>query len=181
VKPHYQTDRLELDKLSYADIAFFLDLVNSPEWLKYIGDRNIHTQKDSRAQIKKIKENFNANYWVVRLKDHRIPIGIITFIKRSYLDHYDIGFAFLSKYGKKGYAFEATTAVLRDVLIDHTHTQILAITTSANENSIRLIEKIGLKFWKEIQVENDPLLLYSAQAADLVNITSTKVSVRFKT
>lgn len=168
-RPHFETNRLHLDKLVYADNAFFIELVNSPEWLKYIGDRNIHTKKDARAQIKKIKDNPSSNYWVVRLKDQGIPIGIITFIKRSYLDHYDIGFAFFSKYGKNGYAYEATTEVLRNVLTDHKHTRILAITISTNANSIKLIEKIGLKFWKEIQVENDPLLLYSVKASDLVS------------
>ncbi len=167
MKSHYQTDRLELDELSYADSEFFLELVNSPEWLTYIGDRKIRTTKDARAQIKKIKDNPDANYWVVRLKDQLISIGIITFIKRSYLDHYDIGFAFFSKYGGRGYAFEATTAVLRDVLMNKKYSLILAITVAENANSIKLIKKLGLTYWKNLQVENDPLLLYSAKAADL--------------
>jgi [ribosomal protein S5]-alanine N-acetyltransferase len=167
VKSHYQTDRLELDELSYADSEFFLELVNSPEWLTYIGDRKIRTPKDARAQIKKIKDNPDANYWVVRLNDQLIPIGIITFIKRSYLDHYDIGFAFFSKYGGRGYAFEASTAVLRDVLMNKKYSLIHAITVAENANSIKLIEKLGLSYWMNLQVENDPLLLYSAKAADL--------------
>ncbi len=167
-RPHFETARLQLDKLSYVDSEFFLELVNSPEWLKYIGDRKIRTTKDARAQIKKIKDNPDGNYWVVRLKDQLIPIGIITFIKRSYLDHYDIGFAFFSKYGGRGYAFEATTAVLRDVLMNKKYSLILAITVAENTNSIKLIEKLGLTYCKNLQVENDPLLVYSAKATDLV-------------
>lgn len=167
-RPYFETARLQLNKLSYVDSEFFLELVNSPEWLTYIGDRKIRTTKDARAQIKKIKNNPDANYWVVRLKDQLIPIGIITFIKRSYLEHYDIGFAFFSRYGGRGYAFEATTAVLKDVLTNKKYLLILAITVAENANSIKLIEKLGLGFWKKIQVESDHLLLYSAKAPDLI-------------
>ncbi len=36
-----ETDRLNLTELSEADAAFMLELLNSPAWLKYIGDRGV--------------------------------------------------------------------------------------------------------------------------------------------
>lgn len=88
-------------------------------------------------------------------------MGIITFIKRDYLDHYDIGFAFLSKYTGKGYAYEATIAILKDVVKSPTHTHILATTVKGNVSSIKLLEKLGLRFDREITREGDLLAVYS--------------------
>ncbi|HMK06722.1 MAG TPA: GNAT family N-acetyltransferase, partial [Flavobacterium sp.] len=115
----------------------------------------------------KIIDNPNVDYRIVRLKEEKTPIGIITFIKRDYLAHHDIGFAFLSDYNKKGYAFEATAALLKEITKDPKHTTILATTLNDNTNSIKLLEKLGLKFLEEITVEKDLLLLYSATADKL--------------
>ena len=157
----YRTDRLILDELNLTDKDFLFKLVNTPEWIRFIGDRNIRTLADAGEYIQKIIDNPNANYWVVRLQDDQSPIGIITFIKRDYLEHYDIGFAFLPRYAKNGFAFEATKTILKEVVKNPIHTRILATTVKENVNSIKLLEKLGLSFEKEISRDGDLLSVYS--------------------
>lgn len=164
---NYQTNRLILKTLELNDAAFLTELVNTQEWLKFIGDRNIRTEENAKEYIQKIKDNPTITYWVVRLADVGISIGIITFIKRDYLDHYDIGFAFLSKFTNKGYAYEATTEVMNDVLNNPSHTHILATTVRENVASINLLEKLGLRFEKKIHHENDVLLIYAVSVDEL--------------
>jgi RimJ/RimL family protein N-acetyltransferase len=161
MKNSYLTTRLILNELSLNDEQFIMELVNMPEWIKFIGDRNIRTQEDARVYIRKIIDNPTANYWVVKLQEQNTSIGIVTFMKRDYLEHYDIGFAFLSKFTNKGYAYEATTALLNDAINNPTHKQILATTVKENTNSIKLLEKLGLRFEKEIENGNNLLLVYS--------------------
>ncbi|MBK6914957.1 MAG: GNAT family N-acetyltransferase [Ignavibacteriales bacterium] len=168
MKKNYLTTRLILNELSLNDEQFIMELVNTPEWIKFIGDRNIRTQEDARVYIQKIIDNSAVNYWIVKLQEQNIPIGIITFIKRDYLEHYDIGFAFLSKFTKKGYAYEATTTVLNDIINDLTHTHILATTVQENIDSIKLLEKLGFRFEKEIEDGNDLLLVYSISVDKLL-------------
>ena len=48
------TDRLILNELQANDHAFIFELVNSPGWLEFIGDRNIRTPEDAIAYIEKI-------------------------------------------------------------------------------------------------------------------------------
>src|SRR5690349_2790840 len=110
-----ETDRLILSEVSLGDTDFIFELLNTPQWIKYIGDKNIRTKNDAAAYIQKIKENTSANYWVVKRKEDHAPLGIVTFMKRDYLDYHDIGFAFLPQYGKKGYAFEASKKLLDEV------------------------------------------------------------------
>jgi ribosomal-protein-alanine N-acetyltransferase len=165
---NYNTNRLSLNEINLNDAEFISELVNTSEWIKFIGDRNIRSIADANEYIQKIISNPNTNFWVVRIQDQQIPIGIITFIKRDYLDHYDIGFAFLAKHTKKGYAHEASIAVLDDAIKNANHKQILATTVKENTNSIQLLEKLGLRFYKEIQNENELLLVYSVTSDKLL-------------
>ena len=158
------TPRLELNKLTIEDAEFTQVLVNSEEWIRFIGERNIKSKEDAEKYTLKIIETPNIIYWVVRLKEEGTPIGIITFIKRDYLAHHDIGFAFLSEYGKNGYAYEAANAVLKYITKDPNHKNILATTIKENTSSINLLEKLGLRFLEEIEVEKDLLMIYSINA-----------------
>jgi ribosomal-protein-alanine N-acetyltransferase len=154
------TDRLGLDILNLEDYDFITSLVNSKGWIENIGDRNIHTKSDAIAYINKILKTENFFYWVVRLKDACTPIGIISFIKRSYLEHFDIGFAFLPAYYRKGYAYEAAKEVLNMVSKLPEHNVVLATTILSNTNSTKLLTKLGFTFEKEIEIENEKLWVY---------------------
>jgi len=157
----YSTARLLLTELALSDADFIAELVNTEEWIRYIGDRNIKTHEDAIAYVQKIMENASIRYWVVKLKEELTPIGIITLIRRDYLEHADIGFAFLPKYAGQGYAYEATAVVLEDALNGDGHARVLAITVASNRRSIQLLEKLGFRFSNEIDVEKEKLLVYS--------------------
>lgn len=155
------SERLHLTELSKTDHNFILELVNSPGWLSFIGDRNVKSGNDALTYIEKIISNPDVQYWTVRLKDEDKPIGIITLIKRQYLDHYDIGFAFLEAFRGNGYPAEATKAVLHALPENLLSDKILAITIEANIRSIKLLEKLNFVFEKTIEVDNKNLRQYA--------------------
>ena len=155
----FSTPRLFLKRLSEDESEFFLELVNTKEWIQFIGDRGIKTKEDSIQFIRGILKKPMTNYWVVKLPEGN-SIGIITFMKRDYLDYYDIGFAFLPQYGKQGYAYEGTHEVLNWVVANTFHRTILAIVLKGNERSIRLLEKLNFEFEEELQITNEALLQF---------------------
>ena len=161
---NYTTQRLSLDKLTLNDAEFILELVNTPGWLQFIGDRNIHSVADATAYIQKIIDNANISYWVVRQKEDQTATGVITFIKRDYLDYHDIGFAFLPAYAGQGYAAEAAFAVLQDAVSDPAHTYVLATTIKENTSSIKLLQKLGLRYREEVTSEGELLHVYAVHA-----------------
>lgn len=166
------TTWLFIEPLSEKDASFIFELLNTDGWIKYIGNRNINSRTDAITYIQKINENPDITYWTVTLKETRAPIGLITLIKRDYLNFNDIGFAFLPAFSQKGYAYEAAKAVLHNLAEHRMIENILAITLPENKSSIKLIEKLGLKFEKTIEHDNEKLQLYSA------SLTSKKLTLK---
>lgn len=160
----YLTDRLRLEPLAVNDDHFFLELVNTEGWLKFIGNRNVASVGDAAEYIRKILDKPSSSCWTVRRRSDQKAIGIVTLFKREYLEHPDIGFAFLPAYAGAGYAYEATTMVLNAEIRARDLAHILATTVPGNTSSVRLLHKLGLRFEKEIRVENELLHVYGAGA-----------------
>ena len=157
------TNRLEIRPLAAQDAPFIFELVNSKGWLKFIGDRNVRTHENAKEYIAGIMVNPEVRYWVVKELASNSPAGVVTLIKKEYLSHPDIGFAFLPVFEGKGYAFEATRAVLELIKELPEFKTLLACTLPENTKSIRLIEKLGMKYWQEITVEKEILNLYKLE------------------
>ncbi|WP_205685666.1 GNAT family N-acetyltransferase [Flavipsychrobacter stenotrophus] len=166
---NYTTERLILSKLHISDAPFIYELVNTQGWIQFIGDRNVKNLTDAEGYVQRINDNPNVTYWVVRTKAEDVPIGLITLIKRDYLEHSDIGFAFLPEHAGKGYAYEGAIAVLRDLANDPAHTHFVAIIVGDNTNSIKLSEKLGLRFSHEFERDGETLSQYRV-SADKVHI-----------
>ncbi|NQX37922.1 Protein N-acetyltransferase, RimJ/RimL family [Pedobacter steynii] len=162
------TDRLFIAEMTLDDAEFILKLLNTEGWKKFIGERNVNNKQEAEVYIRKIIDNPNFSYSAVRLKGGNVPIGMVSMIKRDYLDHHDIGFAFLPDYNGKGYAFEAASAVLNHPSTLAVHTKILATTLKHNSSSIQLLERLGLVLDKEIKVEGKELFLYNVGVDELL-------------
>ncbi|MDQ6845643.1 MAG: GNAT family N-acetyltransferase [Bacteroidota bacterium] len=158
------TERLSLDLLTTEDYKFIRELTNTTGWLTFIGDRNIHQDEDAMAYITRINSTPDFTYWIVRLKQSNECLGIITFLKRNYLPHFDIGFAFLPEHCGQGYAYEAAGEVLSIVNRMPEHNAILATTIPENIISIKLLKKLGFYFKTEIEEGGHKLHVYSNDA-----------------
>jgi RimJ/RimL family protein N-acetyltransferase len=158
-----ETERLLLRQFSAEDAEFILEQVNEPSFIQNIGDRGVRTLDDARAYISNgpvasyAKNGFGL--FLVALKETGESIGMCGLIKRDTLNDVDIGYAFLPKFWGKGYAVEAARSVkayAKDVI---GLKRIVAITDPANEASIRVLEKIGLRFERMVRLSADDIEL----------------------
>ncbi|MEC0231731.1 GNAT family N-acetyltransferase [Paenibacillus alba] len=145
-----ETERLILRYQTIEDAAFMLELMNDPSWIQYIGDKGVRTIDEARDYISKVALDAYARlgygFYLTELKDEGIPIGICGLAKRDFLEDVDVGFAFLPRFWGKGYAFEATSAVMEYAQAELGIKRIVAITTESNHASAKLLEKLGLHF-----------------------------------
>lgn len=148
------TGRLSMRHLALTDAAFILELVNDPDWLRYIGDRGIHTEDAARDYItngpRSMYARFGFGLYRVELREGGIPVGLCGLIKRDWLDDVDIGFALLPAYRGQGYAHEAAASTLNHGRTEFGLNRIAAIVSPDNADSIRLLERLGLRFERMI-------------------------------
>lgn len=163
-----QTSRLQLRELALSDAPFILGLLNSPGWLRYIGDKKVKTEEQAQqylqeGPLKSYLQNGFGLYLVVRTKD-QCPIGMCGILKRDGLDKPDLGFAFMPDYQGKGYAYEAAAATMQWAAERLKLASVYAITLPENNHSIRLLNKIGMRYIRYIKLPDSEtaLLLFSS-------------------
>jgi ribosomal-protein-alanine N-acetyltransferase len=162
-----ETQRLILRKLTLDDAPFMLALVNDPSWLHFIGDRGVRTPDDARDYLRKgAIASYELNgfgLYLTALKTSGIPLGICGLVKREGLVDVDIGFAFLPQFVGNGYAYESASTVMTHARNDIGLKRVVAITSPANRASIRVLEKIGLRFERMIRMtaDQDEVSLYA--------------------
>ncbi|MEP3838877.1 MAG: GNAT family N-acetyltransferase [Algibacter sp.] len=163
-----ETNRLLILKFTLKDAPFFLELVNSPNWIKYIGDQNTKTVKDAEERIReghlKSYKSTGFGFYKLLLKaENNKPIGTCGLIKRDTLDDVDMGFAMLPHYEGIGIGYEASKEVIKLAKQRFNLKRLVAITNPDNKNSIKLVEKLGFTFEKCVKpfADDEELLLFA--------------------
>ena len=151
------TPRLTLRELQIADAGFVLELLNEPSFKKFIGDKQVRSIADAEHYIVNGPVASYARHGFGLLLVHMhdavaTPIGICGLLQRDTLAHPDIGFAYLPAFWGCGYGFEAAGAVLDDARQRLRLPQLLGLTSPDNVASIRLLEKLGLRFERVIHL-----------------------------
>jgi [ribosomal protein S5]-alanine N-acetyltransferase len=153
------TPRLSLRRLTEEDAEFILELLNDPDFVRFIGDKGLRDLDDARGYILTGPVASYAQHgfglWLVELKSVNTPVGICGLLKRESLPDVDLGFAFLPRYRAQGYARESAAAVLEYGRAVLGLERIVAIVDPGNAGSLRLLEKIGMSFDRTVRLSED--------------------------
>lgn len=161
-----ETERLVIRELDSAvDAETIFELLNTPKFLRYIGDRGVRSVEEARDFIEnRYRQSYRDHgygLYAVELKDGT-PIGMCGFVRRDTLPGPDIGFAFLPEFEGQGYGFESAAAMMeygREVL---GFGEVLAITSLDNHVSGHLLEKLGFRVVEETSSGDEKLRLYAS-------------------
>ena len=163
-----ETQRLTLRRLDFSDAPFILELVNDADWLRHIGDKNVHDLDGARRYLAEgplaMYAQRGHGLWLAALRDGT-PLGLCGLLKRDSLEHVDLGYALLPQYRGHGYAREAAAACLAYGFEVLRLPRIVAITSQDNDASGRVLESIGLRFERLTPApDGRELKLYAAAA-----------------
>lgn len=152
---------------SAIDAEFIFALLNTPKFIKYIGDRGVRNVDDAGAFIEnRYRQSYRDHgygLYAVEQKSGNATVGLCGFVRRDALPGPDIGFAFLPKYEGQGFGYESAGAMMkygREVL---GFTTVLAITSRDNDASGRLLEKLGLRFERLVENGDETIKLFSTE------------------
>lgn len=166
-----QTERLQLREFGVDDADFILELLNDADWIRHIGDRGLRTADDARHWIEtRLIDGYQRQgfgFWAVQHRGSAELLGLCGLIRRDTLPEVDVGYAFLPRHRRHGYAREAVLACLqhaRDVL---GLPRVLAITSPDNLASQRVLEVVGMRLEdrRTLEGEQRETLVYAWGAA----------------
>lgn len=145
-----ESKRLLIRDVLVSDAPFYFELFNNPDWIKFISDKNLKSVKETELYLKNtLLKNFKTGglgFFTVILKETKEPIGTSTALQRNNLDCIDIGYGFLPKGRKKGYATEATKIIIEYVRKKFNQKKVYAFTKPENLASQKLLKNLNFAF-----------------------------------
>ncbi len=155
----FETERLVLRPTNVSDAPFIYELMNTPKWHQFIGDRKITSEQKALEYIElkmlpQLERLGFSNNTVIRKSDNQ-KIGTCGLYDREGLEGIDIGFAFLPQYEGQGYGYESAQVLKEAAFNQFGITIIDAITSKENHASQRLLKKLGMSVAGMVNLPGD--------------------------
>ena len=161
----FETKRLILRELNLSDSEDFFALNSNPKVLKYTGDKAFKSIKEARIFLENYNEYRANGYgrWAVINKASEKFIGWCGLKYGEIGNETDIGFRFFEKEWNKGFATESALGCLRYGFRQLGLNRIIARAMKNNLASIKVLEKIGLEYEKDIDFEGHKGVIYKIE------------------
>lgn len=175
MKEPIETDRLLLRELLFSDVDGLFELESNPNVHLFVGNKPVTHIDECRAYIEFIHQqykDFGTGRWAVILKETNEFIGwsgikFITNEINNHKDFYEIGYRFIEKHWGKGYATEAGKAFIDYAFNEMKVDALYAYADAGNENSRKILEKLGLRYVNSFEYEGELEVWYELKNPNL--------------
>lgn len=155
------TTNLIIREIKNTDINPLFELLSNKEVMHY-SVHGPYSMQQTKDWISFMLDHYAQNIlgmWAVTEKSNDSLIGICGFMPLEGDNKYEIGYRIHPKFQGKGYATEAAIAI-KDYAIKMQINDFVAFIEEENKASIRVAEKIGMRFLNKDLYKNIPVLLY---------------------
>lgn len=144
-----ETDRLLIRLMNLNDVDDSFEHRGDPEVSRYAGAQITREQAQERIQLQLdnpwARKDHEKLLLAIELKGENKLIGELMFkYTDTASDNGEIGYRFNRRYQGKGYAYEATSALLHYLFNELKVQKINAVCVTLNEASWKLMEKLGM-------------------------------------
>ena len=160
-----RTERLVLEPLVPEDVEHYAALFADPDVVRFIGDGTVSMREESAEWLERTLRRNAVEGWDMRTV--RLLDG--TFVGRCGiavhdLDHGDereVGYMLAREHCGRGYGTEAASAVRDHAL--RTHRRLIALVANGSEASVRVAEKLGMRFEREVLFHQRPTRMFALE------------------
>ena len=166
----FETPRLTLSQFTEEDAPLILQLNSDPEVVKYVHEPVLTTEEQAKKIIVDIilpQYKNNLGRWATYTKSNKEFIGWCGLKCRPDLDEIDLGYRLKRSAWGKGYATEAARHTLDHGFINLDIPVITGRAHIENLASIKVLEKIGMRFTREEIVDECPVKTFTASKQHL--------------
>ncbi len=175
-----ETPRLLLREYVPEDAPDLLRLNSDANLMRLAMKKPIESLAEALAQITVFQQQYaekGYGRWAVLLKNTGEHVGYCGLKYRNAAadprrDFTDIGYRFERKHWKSGFATEAARACLEFGFEQLNLQRIVGCAPVENKASIRVLERIGLRFHSNFLLEDTPSVWYQLWRKDYVQATS---------
>lgn len=158
------TERLLLRAFKQEDAPGFYAMNNDPQVLQYTGDVPFASETDAETFLRNYRhyEKYGYGRWTIIHQSTGKYLGFCGLKYHVNTDEVDLGFRLIREYWGHGYATEAALACLQYGFTTLGIPCIIGRAQAENLASIRVLEKIGMKFQRAFDFEGTPGVIYHA-------------------
>jgi ribosomal-protein-alanine N-acetyltransferase len=151
----WETERLILRPLVLDDAAALYSIYSDPETMKFMGqapDSVAEERNNIQSHLIHHYERYKVGLWATLLKENNQLIGRCGLMHKQIEGVPEVELAYLlgRKYWGNGLATEAAAAILQYGITKCGLGRIVAVIHPQNVASIRVAEKIGVKYEREV-------------------------------
>ncbi len=157
-----ETERLYLRRFLPKDATALLSMNNNPKVMQYTGDvafKNIHEAEQFITNYNPY-DQYQMGRWAVCCKKQGAFLGWCGLKYHPEENYVDLGYRFMEKHWKKGYATEACKGVISYAFNKLRIQNIYVYAQVKNEASIKVALKSGLQFIEQRMHENNLTNIY---------------------
>ena len=159
-----ETARLELREWNPDNAEFLLQLNSDPEVIRYTGDSAFDTIDSAYDFISNYDHytKYGYGHWLCVLKNSGEPIGWCGLKNQmEELGIIDLGYRIIRSEWGKGFATEAASGTLDYGFETLQLDEIAGRVAIGNDASAKVLNKLGMKFWKHETCDHHPANWYS--------------------
>ena len=158
-----ETDRLKVRESTVEDVDEFYRIYKEPSITLYM--ENLYTEREAelaymRAYIDQIYGFYGYGLWTVILKKTGQVIGKAGLSVREGYEMPELGFVIDVEHQHQGYGYEVCTAILRYAKKELLFDEVQALVKKENLFSVRLLDKLGFVFMRDVIEKNTDYRLY---------------------
>ena len=173
-----ETERLVLRKPEPGDVDGYAEIWGDPEVVRFLGGRT-QTREESARGIERMLKQWDRHgvglFSVLRKEDERLVgrVGYLLWDPETWANamheeledplEMEIGWVIASAYWNQGYATEAATACRDNAFRALGRERVISLIAAENVASIRVAEKIGEHYERDVEIMVGPVGVYSLE------------------
>jgi [ribosomal protein S5]-alanine N-acetyltransferase len=170
MNPVIATERMFLCPAVVSDTNELHQIWIQPAVRKYLCDDLIWPLSQVQSMLEQSAIAFEEGrygLWVAKLRDRNAIIGFTGFWPFFEPPEIQLVYGLASEHWGKGFATEMSSAMLNYGFETYGFETIRASTNAPNARSIAVMERLGLKFLKQLVIDGQELIFYEKHSAVL--------------
>jgi ribosomal-protein-alanine N-acetyltransferase len=160
----FETPRLTLRPLKRDDLDAFASMNADADVMQYIGDGKPQTRAQTEMRLNAILDHWEQHGFGLCAAIGKASGAFVGFCGLQFLDNtseVEVGYRLAKRFWGMGFGSEAANSTLRYAFEELDLDRIVAVVQPGNVASLRVLEKIGLRYVKDARYYNSDVKYYA--------------------